>query len=143
MNPYKTLCYSFSIVAILILVTGCSRVTVNLSEWIENPETQSFEIDRQIITDKKLAKIINMEAVTVTTTPGDLLKVQFRLQNLTGKMQSIEYKVEWVDSDGMAFETPSSRWIIAHIYGGDSIFVSSVSPNASIDHFIVKLKRRK
>ena len=137
----KNLCKIYQIVACLALV-GCSSKTVNFSQWVDPSGTQEYQEERRILTDGKLAKRVIVESVTTDSKDNGLLKVQIQLKNLTKKMQSIEYRFDWLESNNMVFATPTSRWEIKHLYGGDSVAVTGIAPHNKTKDFVFKIKRR-
>ena len=126
----------------LIVLVGCSSKSVNVSEWSDPLGTQEYTEHRRVVSDPKLAKRVQIETFNTFQSEDGLLNVQVQLQNLKRKMQSIEYRFNWIDSNGMVFETPASRWTIKHIFGGDSEIVTGVAPNESIKDVEFKIKRR-
>ena len=141
MAKIKFIWQFFQCVSLLALV-GCSSKSVNFSEWVDPAGTQEYTEERRVLTDEKLAKRILVETMTSGYTDDGLLKVQLMLGNLTKKMQSIEYRFDWIEPSNMVFATPSSRWVIKHIYGGDSVAVTGIAPHNSIKDFVFKIKRR-
>ena len=141
MATTKNLCKLFQLVFFLSVV-GCSSKSVNFSEWVDPTGTQEYTEERRVLTDEKLAKRILVESMTSGYTDDGLLKVQIKLNNLTKKMQSIEYRFDWIEPNKMVFATPASRWIIKHVYGGDSVAITGIAPHNNITDFVFKIKRR-
>jgi uncharacterized protein YcfL len=140
----KILNYFLKISAIVFVISlvGCSSKSVNYLEWNDPSGTRDLNEANRVITDSKLARRILVESLNTYKGEDGHLQVQIHLQNLTKKLQSVEYRFDWLDSNNMIFETPSSRWVIKHIFGGDSIVVTSVAPKDTIQDFKFKIKRR-
>ena len=140
----KTLFHFLKISPIFVAISlvGCSSKSVNYLEWNDPTGTNEYNEANRVVTDSKLAKRILVEGLNTSQGEDGHLQVQIHLRNLTKKLQSVEYRFDWLDSNRMIFETPSSRWAIKHIFGGDSIVVTSVAPKDTIQDFKFKIKRR-
>ena len=137
----KNLVKFFCTVA-FIASAGCASKSVNFTEWVDPSGTRDYQENRRVLTDAKLARQVMVESMATDTTPDGLLKVQVQLKNLTKKMVSVEYRFDWLDTNKMVFATPTSRWTIKHIYGGDYSALTSVAPHNNIKDFVFKIKRR-
>ena len=77
------------------------------------------------------------------TTDDGILKVQLKVANRTKENQVLQYKFQWTDRKGMVVDTPTSRWIIAHIQPGEVTFINGVAPSPDAVDFIVSMKQHR
>lgn len=118
---------------LLTMMVGCqSRPPANTYRYGSQP---GLTIDQELANDLSVDE-------TVSSHLGDLLQVQTIVTNRTKKQLAFEYRVEWFDERGMLLETPASRWVIRHIYGGEAMPLTAVAPAPNAVKWTLKLKKR-
>jgi uncharacterized protein YcfL len=65
------------------------------------------------------------------------------LQNLTDKELNLNYKVEWLDGDGMIVKDSSLVWKPLLIRGGDTVGIKSVATTPNARNFNLKIQKAK
>ena len=125
----------------LLAVAGC-KTSVNSVENAQKTGQRQMISDLRVITDRKLAKKVNIVGLNTTRTPGGFLQVQIELQNQTRKPQRFSYRVEWFDANGMLLNDPVPAFPDS-IDGGEDKFISAVAPLASCTDFRVKFLAKK
>lgn len=127
---------------ILLGAAGCSRNrSVNMAVPAIPGGAPKIMAHRQVISNAKLRHLLSVDYLN-TDRVGNLIRVQARLTNHTSKTLAIEYRFEWLDDKGMLVPTPASRWIIRHLGGGETIFISAVAPSPKVADFLLKFRRR-
>lgn len=135
-----------TIAATCALSTGCRSVKpqpVNTVEPAIREGDTHYISDSRIITDPMLHKMLSISPPNTAWTPEGLLMVQLQLANLTNEMESVEYRFEWTDENGMLFQTPASRWIPIKLKPRDSQLVQGIAPNPRVRDFIFKVNIRR
>jgi uncharacterized protein YcfL len=122
---------------VLLALTGC-RTSTNTIENAQKEGQRQMISDQRVITDGSLAKKVSFVGVNQTMTPGGLLKVQIELLNRKRSLQRFSYQFEWFDASGMLINNVASPTIPDQIEGGESKFISSVSPSPAAKDFRVK-----
>ena len=71
---------------------------------------------------------------------GDLKKVSLAIKDRWFVSRSFEYKIVWVDAQGMEINPEGSRWKPIQLTGREVKTVQSVAPNPSDVDIVVYLK---
>lgn len=71
---------------------------------------------------------------------GDLKKVSLAIKDRWFVSRSFEYKIVWVDAQGMEINPEGSRWKPIQLTGREVKTVQSVAPNPSAVDIVVYLK---
>lgn len=140
--------------AMVFLAVGCQN-TVNT---VENtpPEMRPQTIDtHKFITDKFCRDRLAILAVNRAATPGgmEMIQVTIRSERYTALSQIwtwitgenpyyINYKVDWLDENGMRVESPSSSWMTEIFYPGETRYLQSVAPNSRCRDFRFNLREK-
>tara|TARA_B100000886_G_scaffold316246_1_gene254743 strand:- start:118 stop:456 length:339 start_codon:yes stop_codon:yes gene_type:complete len=103
----------------------------------ENP------ILRKVEFKGSLAKKIKIAEVKQSTVTENLLTIQVGLQNLTDKELNLNYKVEWLDGDGMIVKDSSLVWKPLLIRGRDTVGIQSVATTPNARNFNLKILKAK
>ena len=87
----------------------------------------------------------NVEVVSINQgiSNEDLLRIQVNLKNLTKKSMNLNYKVEWMDQDGIVLNDSSATWLPLYVRGAEIVAVQSVATSPSSKNFWLKLQRAK
>ena len=122
---------------VLLAVSGC-KTSVNSVENAQKEGQRQMISDSRVITDGSLAKKVSFVGINQTMTPGGFLKVQIELLNRKRSLQRFSYQFEWFDANGMLINNVASPTVPGQIEGGESKFISSVSPTPAAKDFRVK-----
>lgn len=122
---------------VLLAVSGC-KTSVNSIENAQKEGQRQMISDSRVITDGSLAKKVSFVGINQTMTPGGFLKVQIELLNRKRSLQRFSYQFEWFDVNGMLINNIASPTVPGQIEGGESKFISSVSPTPTARDFRVK-----
>jgi uncharacterized protein YcfL len=125
--------------AALLLAAGCAT-NVNTVQPLNSGATPNVVADRRVITDNTLARRVQVVSLNQATVSGNLLKVQATIQNLKNSVQTLNYKFEWVDQDGMAVSSPNETWKSIQLQGRETATISSVAVSPRAADFTLKLR---
>lgn len=127
--------------ALLLLLAAAALPACDSINTVEHSETTGQE--KRVITDAFLARYARIGAVTTTTLPGDILKVQVELTNTSVFDQQILYKFDWYDQAEMIVNTPLSTWQTRHFEARETIHIATVAPTTACKSFKLKLQEAK
>lgn len=131
---------SLGLAAVLLAAAGCSSPkSVNTVEPAESDAVRRLVADRRVITDPSLARSVKVVDVIEGATPDGLRRIQLTLHNPTRSRQAFNYRVEWFDSQGFQFGTPTDTSVSEVIEGGQTMTVQSVAPHPNAGDFRVSL----
>ena len=121
----------------LLLMSACSSSTVNSYYPAEEHAKPQYIADKRIITDSSLkdyAKVVSMNQVYI----DGLLKIQLRITNTSSQIRTVNSQFTWVDANGMAIASSTSKWQTLVLEGGETRFISAVAPSKNVVDFTVK-----
>lgn len=131
----------FFVLCVLVVLSGCA--TVNTVEPKQLAANRSIIADKQVITDPILNVRAPILSVNETITLDGFVKVQVEIRNATKKSKQLEYLFEWFDEHGNLAPSTSSRFQMREILGGETIFLTSISPTRTAKDFKLKLIRAR
>ena len=98
---------------------------------------------KRVFMNGSLEKDIEVISINQDVANEDLLKIQVNLKNLTKKSLSLNYKIEWMNIDGLVINDSSAVWIPLYIRGGEIVAVQSIASAPNAKNFWLKLQRAK
>ncbi|MEI6306048.1 MAG: YcfL family protein [Deltaproteobacteria bacterium] len=115
---------------ILFPVTACQTAppvpeerTVSLEEFFSPPSDKVSNNADNIV----------VRGVRTKVTKG-VMKADFKLYNNRGRRNVINYRVQWLDKDGM-MASPYDAWVTIDLEGQQEMIVTAVSPtNKAVDY---------
>ena len=137
MKYHSVLLVSAAIASGNLVICGCS--TVNTVEPAESVAQKQMLADKRITTDGRLYGRVRPVGINTAVVSSGFLKIQIELQNLTGRLQSFAYHIEWFDANGIIVNTPTSAWIDRQIEGGETLSLTGVAPTENAKDFRIKL----
>lgn len=136
---------SMSVFLALTFLTalGCSHNPVLSTGKMDPDDLGKNPILRKVEFKGGLAKKIKIAEVKQSRVTENLLTIQVGLQNLTDKELNLNYKVEWLDGDGMIVKDSSLVWKPLLIRGGDTVGIQSVATTPNARNFNLKIQKAK
>lgn len=131
----------FFVLCVLVVSSGCA--TVNTVEPKQLAANRSVIADKRVITDSILNARAQILSVNETITLEGFIKVQVEIRNATKRAKQLEYLFEWFDEHGNLVPSTSSRFQMREILGGETIFLTSISPTRPAKDFKLKLIRAR
>ena len=92
--------------------------------------------------DGGLEKDIEVVSINQSLANEDLLRIQVNLKNQTKKSMNLNYKVEWMDQDGIVLNDSSATYCF-YVRGAEIVAVQSVATSPNAKNFWLKLQRAK
>lgn len=124
--------------AVVITTTLCG-CTVSNSLSTQTSTDGSYTV-KTIGNNPKLTTEIMIERISMATI-GDLKKVSLSIKDRWFMSKNFEYKIVWVDTQGMEVNPEGSRWKPIQLTGREVKTVQSVAPNPSAVDVVVYLKK--
>jgi uncharacterized protein YcfL len=126
------------VAALALLLGGCANV--NTYENAESHATPNYVADKRVITDNTLAGTVRVVSINQATVSGNLLKIQATVENLKSSAQTLNYKFEWVDQDGMAVNSANETWKSLPLQGRETTTISTVAVSPKAVDFKLKFR---
>ena len=93
--------------------------------------------------DGGLEKDVQVLSINQGKASEDLLRIQVNLKNLTKNSMNLNYKIEWMDQDGLVVNDSSSTWLPVYVRGAEIVAIKSVASSPTVRNFWLKLERAK
>ena len=90
-----------------------------------------------------LSKSLQVISINQAKANEDLLKIQVNLENLTKQALNLNYKIEWMDEDGIVINDSSAVWMPLYVRGAENVAVQSVASTPKAKNFWLKLQKAK
>lgn len=126
-------------IAIVTAATLAGCKTVNTTEPAQKSAQRAVIIDERVETDNSLAKKAAVLDVIEGRTAEGVLKIQVEVQNLKRKRKEINWKIEWVDEQGMLIQSQMTRWSRLSLAGNERGYISAIAPTPQATDFRLKL----
>jgi uncharacterized protein YcfL len=127
-----------SLLAGTLLLAGFGCSTVNRLEPAQPVAQRERLADQQVITDVGLHNRVRVLGVNQATGPGGFLKIQVEVLNLTSKLQSFTYRVEWFDENGMVISLPTKSAIPRTLEGKETAVITATAPTERAKDFRIQ-----
>ena len=128
----------------LIFLIGCGTTNPVHQTTKENPtDTSPIPELKRVFMDGGLEKDIEVISINQSLANEDLLRIQVNLKNQTKKPMNLNYKVEWMDQDGIVLNDASATWLPLYVRGAEIVAVQSVATSPNAKNFWLKLQRAK
>jgi len=98
---------------------------------------------KRVFMDGGLENDIDVISINQDKANEDLLRIQVNLKNLTKKSLNLNYKIEWMNVDGLVINDSSAVWLPLYVRGGEIVAVQSVASTPNAQNFWLKLQRSK
>lgn len=142
MTTQKTLTIrklTLGIVALSAIALGGCK-TVNSVEPDQKLAQRQVIIDERIEADSSLAKkAAVLDVIEGRVGNNDLLKIQVEVQNLKKKRKEINWKIEWVDNQGLFINSQMTRWSRLSLAGYETAYITAIAPTPQATDFRLKL----
>ena len=93
--------------------------------------------------DGGLERDVEVVSINQGMANEDLLRIQVNLKNLTKKSMNLNYKIEWMDEDGLVINDSSATWLPVYVRGAEIVAIKSVASSPTVQNFWLKLQRAK
>ena len=132
----------FSIFSLFFI--GCNSTNPVHQTTKEDPGDSSLLPElKRVFMDGGLEKDVQVVSINQGKVSEDLLRIQVNLKNLTKKSMNLNYKIEWMDQDGLVINDSSSTWLPVYVRGAEIVAIKSVASSPTVQNFWLKLQRAK
>jgi uncharacterized protein YcfL len=132
----------FTILSLLFI--GCNSINPVHQTTKEDPGDSSLLPElKRVFMDGGLEKDVQVVSINQGKASEDLLRIQVNLKNLTKKSMNLNYKIEWMDQDGLVINDSSATWLPVYVRGAEIVAIKSVASSPTIQNFWLKLQRSK
>lgn len=132
----------FSIFSLFFI--GCNSTNPVHQTTKEDPGDSSLLPElKRVFMDGGLEKDVQVLSINQAKASEDLLRIQVNLKNLTKKSMNLNYKIEWMDQDGLVINDSSSTWLPVYVRGAEIVAIKSVASSPTVQNFWLKLQRAK
>ena len=129
---------SLGTLAICVIALGGCK-TVNTVEPDQQVAQRQVIIDQRIESDTSLANKAAILDVIEGRVGDDLLKIQVEVQNLKRKRKEINWKIEWVDQQGLYINSQLTRWNRLSLAGNETAYITAIAPTPQAADFRLKI----
>lgn len=127
----------FGFSAALSLLCGCST-TVNSVGRAQDIGQRQMVDDKRLLTDPSLDRKVRIIGINEATNPNGLLRINVEVLNLRRSLQPFNYRIDWLDPNGMPVETAGAAWIHREILGKETLNLTATAPNPAAKDFRIK-----
>ena len=132
----------FTILSLLFI--GCNSINPVHQTTKEDPGDSSLLPElKRVFMDGGLEKDVQVVSINQGKVSEDLLRIQVNLKNLTKKSMNLNYKIEWMDQDGLVINDSSATWSPVYVRGAEIVAIKSVASSPTVQNFWLKLQRAK
>jgi uncharacterized protein YcfL len=134
MNNYQRLFPAAIIMAFVLLMTSCSTAqtapeqTVTLSEFFAIPASKLSSTADSIV----------VRGARTIFTKG-VMRADFKIFNERGRRNVINYRMRWLDKDGL-MAAPYEAWSTIALEGQQETVITEVCPNNKAVDYILEMR---
>jgi uncharacterized protein YcfL len=127
-----------------LFTIGCSSTNPIHQTTKEDPSDSSLLPElKRVFMDGGLERDVEVVSINQGVANEDLLRIQVNLKNLTKKSMNLNYKIEWMDEDGLVINDSSATWLPVYVRGAEIVAIKSVASSPTVQNFWLKLQRAK
>jgi len=121
---------------------GCNNPVISAGKSDPNDKSKKPDLKR-VEMGGSLARDLEIASINQTTVNENLLKIQANVRNVKGDDCRINYKIEWMDDDGIVINDSSAVWLPLRIRGGETAAIQSVATTPNASNFRIKIQKAK
>jgi len=132
-----------------LLLGGCaskpSDERINMGKGVSSDTLTDNIIIRPFayVISALLGQGIEITEVIGTRTPQDYLDVQMNGYNKAHGIKRFDYRVEWLDANGMVIPTKTSVWVPVSAMGKSEVTFRFIAPNKEAVDFRINTRKNK
>ncbi len=134
MNHYRQLASAAIMITFLFMMTSCGTAqtspdqTVSLSEFFAVPASKLSSTADSIV----------VRGARTALTKG-VMRVDFKIFNERGRRNVINYRMRWLDKDGL-MAAPYEAWSTIALEGQQETVITAVCPNNKAVDYILEVR---
>jgi uncharacterized protein YcfL len=114
------------------------------SVWILSGCATTQPVDPRVkIIDEFVSQSITITEISSRKNQGGLLEVQVTGFNRSSSYKKLEYRIEWLDSNGFKIKTILSRWTHIPAFEKSEFRFKAVAPKPSASDFRILIRKGK
>jgi uncharacterized protein YcfL len=135
-----------SMIVIALAASGChpgsSDPRVNMASGVRSDTAADNIITRPVV---KFVSVLVGEGIEVNDlkerrTSADLLEVQLSGYNHALSRRKFDYRVEWLDADGMVLSSTMTKWTTVSVMPKSEFSFRVISPNARAENYRINTR---
>lgn len=132
----------------VVLMSGCGREAgdprVNLGHGVGSHTAGDNYITRPIgqAVSALLGEGIEIHQIIERTTPEGFLEIQIKGYNKAYDVRRFDYRVEWVDPDGMVIPTKTSVWMPVSAMPKSEVTFQFIAPRKDAVNFTINTRKQ-
>ena len=136
-------------VGFIAVVTGChpgsSDERINMGTGVRSDTLTNNRITRPIgnFVSYMVGEGIEVTNVVERVSPRGFLEVQVEIYNHAKGRRIIDYRVEWLDDDGMVLDTIMTHWVSKSVMPGSSSSFRVIAPSRLATDFRINTRVNK
>ena len=145
MIKYNSIHFRFLLVLLLVgfASLACSTNPVHQTTKKNPGDTSALPDLKRVYMSSSLSRNLQVVSINQAKANEDLLKIQVNLENLTKQALNLNYKIEWMDEDGIVINDSSAVWMPLYVRGAENVAVQSVASTPKAKNFWLKLQKAK
>ena len=132
-----------------LVLAGCSSnksdERINMGKGVGGDTLTDNIITRPFayVISALLGQGVEVTEVIETRTPQDYLDVQMRGYNKAHGIKRFDYRVEWLDANGMVIPTKTSVWVPVSAMGKSEVTFRFIAPRKEAVDFRINTRKNK
>ncbi|MHC5147005.1 MAG: DUF1425 domain-containing protein [Planctomycetota bacterium] len=132
-----------------LLLGGCASKTsderINMGKGVGGDTLTDNIITRPFayVISALLGEGVEVTEVIEARTPEGYLDVQMRGYNKAHGIKRFDYRVEWLDSNGMVIPTKTSMWVPVSAMGKSEVTFRFIAPRKEAVDFRINTRKNK
>jgi len=145
MIKYNSINFQFLLTLLLVgfASLGCNTNPVHQTTKKNPGDTSALPELKRVYMSSSLSRNLQVVSINQAKANEDLLKIQVNLENLTKQALNLNYKIEWMDEDGIVINDSSAVWMPLYVRGAENVAVQSVASTPKAKNFWLKLQKAK
>ena len=135
-----------SMIVLALAATGCHRGSsdprVNMASGVRSDTAADNIITRPVV---KFVSVVVGEGIEINDlkerrTSDGLLEVQLSGYNHALSRKKFDYRVEWLDADGMVLNSAMTKWTTVSVMPKSEFSFRVISPNARAENYRINTR---
>lgn len=118
-------------------------ILISLAVFLLSSCVVTRHIDPRVsIINKHLASGVSISKVSSVRNDSDFLEVQVTGVNQTAFYKKLEYRIEWLDQNGLVIPTILSRWTEFPAFENTEFRFKAIAPKVTATDFRILIRKR-
>lgn len=137
------------LLAMAILILGCGKSSpdsrIKLQEGVGSDTPASNIVTKPVIHafSALIGERVEVKNAVLRRNNADILELQVELYNNSFNTERFQYKVEWVDGDGLVIGSKTNVWLAMSVTGKSNGTIIASAPNAKAVDFKMNTRNQE